>query len=119
MSAHGQLAKQLGTCLATASDAVVSVFYPAGWRLCERLLTRATRVPICDQCMASLAALPLEVCEICGSPLAALFSAPVSDCGAPESASPDAEHTSLSGCIACQGERAVGKLVRDSARRGR
>ena len=119
MSAHGQFAKQLGMCLATASDALVSVFYPAGCSLCEQLLTRATRVPICDECLASFATLPLEVCEICGSPLAALFSAPVSDRCAPESASPDAEHTSLSGCIACQGERAVGKLVRDSARRGR
>jgi hypothetical protein len=92
MSAHGQFAKQLGACLATASDALVSVFYPAG-NLCERLLTRATRVPICDECLTSFAALPPEDCEICGSPVAA----PVSDRGAPESVSPDAEHTNISG----------------------
>src|SRR5271154_3051233 len=98
MSAHGQFAKQLGTCLATATDALVSVFYPAGCSLCERLLTRAIRVPICDECLMSFAALPAEVCEICGSPVAALFSAPVSDRGAPESASSDGEHRNLPGC---------------------
>jgi competence protein ComFC len=115
MSAHGQFAKQLGICLATASDALVSVFYPAGCSLCEQLLTRATRVPICDECLASFATLPLEVCEICGSPLAALFSAPVSDRGAPESASPDAEHTNLSGCISCQGRTYAFERVRSYA----
>jgi predicted amidophosphoribosyltransferase len=115
MSAHGQFAKQLGACLATASDALVSVFFPAGCSLCERLLTRATRVPICDECLTSFAALPAEVCEICGSPVAALFSAPVSDRGAPSSLSPDAEHTNLSGCIACQGRTYAFERVRSYA----
>jgi competence protein ComFC len=115
MSAHGQFAKQLGACLATASDALVSVFFPAGCSLCERLLTRATRVPICDECLTSFAALPAEVCEICGSPVAALFSAPVSDRSAPSSLSPDAEHTNLSGCIACQGRTYAFERVRSYA----
>jgi competence protein ComFC len=115
MSAHGQFAGRLGTCLATASDALVSVFYPAGCRLCERLLTRASRVPICDECLTSFAALPLEVCEICGSPVAALFSAPVSDRGAPESVSPDAGHTDLASCIACQGRTYAFERVRSYA----
>jgi competence protein ComFC len=115
MSAHGQFAKQLGACLATARDALVSVFFPAGCSLCERLLTRATRVPICDECLTSFAALPAEVCEICGSPVAALFSAPVSDRGAPSSLSPDAEHTNLSGCIACQGRTYAFERVRSYA----
>jgi competence protein ComFC len=114
MSAHGQFARRLGTCLATASDALVSVFYPAGCSLCERLLTRASRVPICDECLTSFAALPAEVCEICGSPVAALFSAPVSDRSAPSS-SPDAEHTNLSGCIACQGRTYAFERVRSYA----
>src|SRR5580700_3507689 len=115
MSAHGQFAKQLGTCLATASDALVSVFYPAGCSLCEQLLTRATRVPICEECLASFAALPPEVCEICGSPLAALFSAPVSNGRAPESASPDAQHGNLPGCISCQGRTYAFERVRSYA----
>jgi len=115
MSAHGQFAKQLGACLATARDALVSVFFPAGCSLCERLLTRATRVPICDECLTSFAALPAEVCEICGSPVAALFSAPVSDRSAPSSLSPDAEHTNLSGCIACQGRTYAFERVRSYA----
>ena len=115
MPAHRPFAQQLGTCLATASDALVSVFYPAGCSLCERLLTRATRVPICDECLTSFAALPAEVCEICGSPVAALFSAPVSDRSAPSSLSPDAEHTNLSGCIACQGRTYAFERVRSYA----
>jgi competence protein ComFC len=103
MSAYGQFARRLGTCLATASDALVSVFYPAGCSLCERLLTRASRVPICDECLTSFATLAPEFCGICGSPVVALFSTPVSDRGAPEAVSRDAEHTSLPGCIVCQG----------------
>src|SRR5580692_5786407 len=115
MSAHGQFAKQLGMCLATASDALVSVFYPAGCSLCERLLTRATRVPICDECLTSFAALPPEVCEICGSPVAALFSAPVSGRGAPELVSADAERADPSGCISCQGRTYAFERVRSYA----
>ncbi len=104
MAAHGQFGRQLGAWLGTASDALVSVFYPAGCRLCEQLLTRASRVPICDECLASFAALPAEVCEICGSPVAALFSAPVFHRDAPpESVSPQGEHENLPGCIECQG----------------
>jgi ComF family protein len=56
--------------LGDARDAIVSVFFPAGCRICETLLTRASRVPICDVCLASFEA-PLETrCEICGQGLA-------------------------------------------------
>jgi ComF family protein len=51
-----------------AGDALVSVFFPAGCRLCERLLTRSARLPICEQCLGSFPALPARVCAICGSP---------------------------------------------------
>jgi competence protein ComFC len=60
--------KQLGGWLAEAGDAVVSVLFPAGCRLCERLLLRASRLPICEECLASFAAMPGRVCRICGSP---------------------------------------------------
>jgi ComF family protein len=35
------------------------------------LLTHATRVPICDECLASFETLPRKICEVCGSPLRA------------------------------------------------
>ena len=56
--------------LVEASDAVVSVFFPAGCRICDKLLLRAIRVPFCEECLASFEA-PLErKCEVCGQSLA-------------------------------------------------
>ncbi len=52
--------------LAEASDAVVSVFFPAGCRICEGLLKGARRVPICEECLSSFEAPPEKKCEICG-----------------------------------------------------
>ena len=56
--------------LAEASDAIVSVFFPAGCRICERLLVRASRVPFCEECLASFSAAPEKSCEVCGQALA-------------------------------------------------
>jgi competence protein ComFC len=50
------------------SDALVSVFFPGGCRLCDSLLTRASRLPICEECLGSFPALPARVCATCGSP---------------------------------------------------
>ena len=58
--------------LAEVSDAIVSVFFPAGCRICEALLTSASRVPICAQCLASFQRVPGIFCEICGRPLPGL-----------------------------------------------
>jgi len=55
--------------LAEISDAVVSVFFPSGCRICEGLLTSASRVPICEECLSSFERVPNIVCEICGLPL--------------------------------------------------
>ena len=55
--------------LAEASDAVVSVFFPAGCRICENLLIGASRAPICDECLSSFGAAPQRECEICGQRL--------------------------------------------------
>ena len=56
--------------LAEAGDAVVSVFFPAGCRICDKLLVRASRVPFCEECLSSFEA-PLEKkCEVCGQSLA-------------------------------------------------
>jgi ComF family protein len=55
--------------LAKAGDALVSIFFPADCRTCDRLLTRASRVPICDDCLASFLPLTGKLCEICGRPI--------------------------------------------------
>jgi hypothetical protein len=58
--------RQFGGWLAEAGDAIVSVLFPAGC-LCEKLLTRASRVPICEECLASFAVMQGSVGETCGS----------------------------------------------------
>jgi competence protein ComFC len=63
--------KRVGAWLSGASDALVSVFFPAGCRLCERVLVHASTVPICEECLGSFAAVGGAVCERCGQPLAA------------------------------------------------
>jgi ComF family protein len=63
--------RRVGAWLSGAGDALVSVFFPAGCRLCERLLIRASAVPICDQCLASFPALGGILCSVCGQPEAA------------------------------------------------
>jgi ComF family protein len=55
--------------LGEISDALVSVFFPAGCRICDKLLTTASRVPICEECLSSFAPLPEIACEVCGRPL--------------------------------------------------
>ena len=54
--------------LAHVGDALASVLLPAGCRICENLLTRASRVPVCDDCLASFEPLPRRICHICGVP---------------------------------------------------
>lgn len=58
--------------LAEISDALVSVVFPSACRICERLLTTASRVPICEECLSSLERVPIMVCEVCGRPLPGL-----------------------------------------------
>jgi predicted amidophosphoribosyltransferase len=63
--------KRVGAWLSGASDALVSVLFPVGCRLCERVLVRASTVPICEECLGSFLALGGALCETCGQPLAA------------------------------------------------
>ncbi|HET8925466.1 MAG TPA: ComF family protein [Candidatus Acidoferrum sp.] len=58
--------------LAEVSDAVVSFIFPAGCRICDALLTSASRVPICEACLGSFVPVPAQACQICGRPLPAL-----------------------------------------------
>jgi competence protein ComFC len=71
MAARLSLDKRVGGWLGGATDALVSVFFPANCRLCERVLLAASTVPICPECMGSFAALGGAVCETCGLPIAA------------------------------------------------
>ena len=58
--------------LAEAGDAVVSVFFPAGCRICDSLLTGSSRVPICRECLDSFAAPWERSCEVCGQAIASM-----------------------------------------------
>jgi len=78
------LEKRIGGWLASAGDALASVFFPAGCRLCERTLLRASTLPICEECLGSFAALGGAGCEKCGQPLATWSLG-----GAPQAAPPD------------------------------
>jgi competence protein ComFC len=60
--------------------ALLSVVLPGGCRICERLLTKATRVPICDECIESFKRIDGLVCDTCGSPIEA--AAGISGAGA-------------------------------------
>ena len=72
--AHGSgrsiavVGRQVGAVARGVGDALVSVFFPGECRLCERLLTRASRLPICDECLEAFPVLPARVCGRCGSP---------------------------------------------------
>ena len=65
--------------LRAAGAALISVALPAACRICERLLTTASRVPICDACITSFKRIDRLVCDKCGSPIeaAAGISGPV------------------------------------------
>jgi ComF family protein len=52
--------------LAEISDAVVSLFFPAGCRICDKLLIHSSRVPICEECLDSFEAHYARSCEVCG-----------------------------------------------------
>jgi len=56
--------------LAEASDAVVSIFFPAACRICDQLLVRASRVRFCEDCLDSFEGPPENKCGICGQGLA-------------------------------------------------
>src|SRR6266849_2037443 len=62
--------------LAEIGDAVVSVFFPSGCRICDGLLTSASRVPLCEECLSSFARVLGILCEVCGRPLPGLNREP-------------------------------------------
>jgi ComF family protein len=49
--------------------AVLGVIFPGGCRICEQLLTEATRIPICNDCLGSFRPITGTFCEKCGRPV--------------------------------------------------
>lgn len=58
--------------LTAAGDALTSVIFPSGCRICDALLTDSRRVPICGDCLSSFERVPSVICEVCGRPLPGL-----------------------------------------------
>jgi competence protein ComFC len=52
----------------SCGGALVSVVFPADCRLCKRLLTRASRIPICGECLTAFQKVSDERCAGCGQP---------------------------------------------------
>jgi ComF family protein len=49
--------------------ALLNVIFPASCRICEQLLTEATRIPICNDCLDSFGPISGTVCDKCGRPV--------------------------------------------------
>lgn len=58
-----------GAWLSEVRSALLSVVFPTGCRICEQLLTEATRIPICNDCPSSFRAISDTVCDNCGRPI--------------------------------------------------
>lgn len=56
--------------LKNALDAVTSVLFPAPCRICDQILTNASRIPICNRCLESFEKIMPSMCECCGRPFA-------------------------------------------------
>ena len=67
--------RAVGRWLASSGDALASVFLAGGCRICDQMLTRARRVPICDECLASFEPVSRQICDVCGIPLPAFSEA--------------------------------------------
>jgi ComF family protein len=57
------------SALRTARDALVSVVFPAPCRICATTLDTASRVPVCERCLASFDEICKPFCACCGRPV--------------------------------------------------
>lgn len=60
-------------------DSLASLVFPAPCRICEAVLTHASRIPVCPDCLGALQPLSGPACEKCGRPFPSVFAA-ASDC---------------------------------------
>lgn len=70
MASRFTLQKRAVGWLTGAGDALASVLFPAGCRLCERLLLRGSTLPICPECLGSFPSVGGPLCDGCGQPWA-------------------------------------------------
>jgi predicted amidophosphoribosyltransferase len=54
--------------LRAAIDALSSVLFPAPCRICDRILSAAGRIPICDECLEGFQKIGEPMCSCCGRP---------------------------------------------------
>jgi hypothetical protein len=54
--------------LQRAQDALVAIVFPAPCRVCGATLTNASRIPICEACLASFIEISEPKCQCCGRP---------------------------------------------------
>jgi len=59
-------------------DALASVLFPAPCRICGRVLTTASPLPVCHECLASLAPFRGPCCALCGRPFVSQAAADAS-----------------------------------------
>jgi ComF family protein len=50
------------------AGALGTVVFPSGCRICDQLLTDASRLPVCEWCLSSFTAIPPGNCDLCGLP---------------------------------------------------
>ena len=55
-------------------DAVTSVLFPAPCRICGQILTNASRIPVCNDCLVSFEKIVPPLCECCGRPFASVVT---------------------------------------------
>jgi ComF family protein len=58
-----------------ALDALTAVLFPAPCRICAQPLTTASRIPVCERCLASFERIEEPFCPCCGHPFAAAMPA--------------------------------------------
>jgi ComF family protein len=68
-AAHPAALEPAGSWLKEFRAALLSVFLPGGCRICDRLLTEPTRIPVCNDCLASFKLIVGKVCSLCGRPV--------------------------------------------------
>ncbi len=71
----GESGGAVWSALRIARDAVVSVVFPAPCRICSIVLDTASRVPVCDACLASFSHISPPWCTSCGRPVISQFAA--------------------------------------------
>jgi ComF family protein len=54
--------------LRDALDGLAAVLLPAPCRICDQPLSRATRIPVCESCLASFERIADPMCQCCGRP---------------------------------------------------